>query len=87
MNAKVIIPSVALFAAIAILSMRGEAANGQSKVRDESAPAIGRFQVSAFGPTPDRGGPGYYVIDTATGELWSNYGDNRPSRVSGPLLE
>ena len=88
MNVRVIIPLIALFAAVVLFSMQGDSATGQSKASDESASAIGRFQVSAFGPTPNRAGPGYYVIDTATGELWSNFGDdNKPIRLSGPLLK
>ena len=49
---------------------------------EEHAASIGRYQVAAFGKD---GNHGYYLLDTATGELWSNYRDSKPSRISGPL--
>ena len=51
---------------------------------EEHAASIGRYQVAAFGKD---GNHGYYILDTATGELWSNYRDGKPSRISGPLTE
>ena len=87
MHARVFIPLIALFAMLAFFSMQGDAADGPATVNDASAREVGRYQVSVFGPTQNRAGPGYYIIDTATGELWSNYGDNKPSRVSGPLIK
>ena len=47
----------------------------------------GRFQISSFATSKSGSGVGYYVIDSTTGEIWMNYGDNKPSKVSDPLLK
>ncbi len=47
----------------------------------------GRFQIYSFATEKSGSGVGYYVIDSTTGEIWMNYGDNKPSKVSEPLLK
>ena len=47
---------------------------------------IGRFQISSFA-LQNGSGPGYYVIDSTTGEIWMNYGLNKPSKISESLLK
>lgn len=54
---------------------------------DAGRSPAGRFQISAF--TNGTGGTGFgnYVIDPTTGEFWMGYGDEKPSKVSEPLLK
>ena len=86
-----------LIAAVSIVSLiaitirntsfaQNETQRKQSDVVDasEHTASIGRYQLAAFG---EGGSQGYYILDTSTGELWGNYGDNKPSRISGPIAE
>ena len=45
--------------------------------------SIGRYQIAVFGDPANGPGPGYYIIDTATGGLWMGYRDKEPSRIIG----
>ncbi len=47
----------------------------------------GRFQISSFATPKSGSGVGYYVIDSTTGEIWMNNGNNKPSKVSESLLQ
>lgn len=62
-----------------------EPANAQSIADGPSERVTGRFQIAAIGTDKDGSGSAYYVIDSVTGEIWMNYGDSKPSKVSGPL--
>ena len=62
-----------------------EPAHAQSNSIDPSETVTGRFQIAAIGTDKDGSGSAYYVIDSVTGEIWMNYGDAKPSKVSGPL--
>ena len=76
-----------LAAVLFAVSLHGLAAQDGTEQGDPSPLEIGRYEVSAFGPTPERRGHGYYILDTATGSLWSNYGNEQPRLISGPLNE
>jgi hypothetical protein len=95
MDKRLVFAVIAVVAATIGFSLRGaatgqpvQAVAGQERIEpDPDGPTIGRFQIAAFGPRENGPGPGYYVIDTATGQVWMNYGDNKPSKVSDPLLK
>ena len=83
MSRTQMIPWLLIAAAFSIfvLLQPGPAAQGQGDSGARPA-STGRFQVTAIA-TGDT--PGYYIIDTETGELWHNFRGNKPTRVSGPL--
>ena len=86
MSRRHVIPAV-LIAAVSLsfaLMQSGTSARGQSDQVEKKPAPIGRYQVSAFSGSST---PGYYIIDTQTGELWHNYRGDKPRRVSGPLSE
>ncbi|MGM0490823.1 MAG: hypothetical protein ACQESR_29210 [Planctomycetota bacterium] len=95
MDKKLVIVVVAVLGAAIGFSVVGMAAGQsaqavaeQDRIKaDADGPTSGRFQIAAFGPRENGPGPGYYVIDTATGQVWMNYADNRASKVSDPLLK
>jgi hypothetical protein len=95
MDKKLVIALVAVLGATTAFAMRGtatgqpaQAVAGQDRIKsDADGPTVGRFQIAAFGPRENGPGPGYYVIDTATGQVWMNYEDNKPGKVSDPLLK
>jgi len=93
MRQKLLMGGIAVLVLLAAITVHGvvvpdaPATATQAAATDEAAPeTIGRYQVSSFTGDPQTGnGPGYYIIDTATGELWMNFRSSKPSRVSGPI--
>jgi hypothetical protein len=95
MNSKLAIIIVALLgAAVVFIGRVSTIAQTEHKVTvREDAPgtvdhqSVGRFQIAAFEETERGTQPGYHVIDTATGQVWTTYnGQVKPTTVSEPLL-
>jgi hypothetical protein len=94
MDKKLVIAVVALLGAAIGFSIRGTATAQpahadavQEHIKADLDHPTGRFQIAAFGALENGAGPGYYVLDTATGQVWMNYKDGKPSKVSDPLLK
>ncbi|MDM4019485.1 hypothetical protein, partial [Roseiconus lacunae] len=94
MKSFVSVAAIILTVCVLVVSVGGASADSATvnteQVADQPANAhnpTGRFQISSFATEKSGAGVGYYVIDSTTGEIWMNYGDNKPSKVSEPLLK
>ena len=57
-----------------------------AQVEKSAAASPGRFQISAWAfATPDRRERGCYIVDGATGELWTVRADGAAKKISEPL--
>ena len=94
MTQRLVLCGIAVLVLLAAIAVHGvvfadtttTAKHNPSQGEAQPESSIGRYQIAAFEGDPQKGsGPGYYIIDTATGELWMEYENDKPSQISGPI--